>query len=431
MADTVKKNAHAGGGGLALLVFCALVFFPGAALSSPYSLTAAFYRAGEGTALAVTLTPTREDVYLYASESQAKGRPSRIGAFAGDTPLGPSVVFPRGAEKADPLVPGAVTRAFAGALTAWIPVDAPIVGGTSVAVRFSGLACSPVTCTPLDLALSLPAPEPFAATSLAEAPTAAAAWEETLRSGVREPMPARDIFRDASAPLLSPAPGIAVKKLAPAPAGAFLARLAPVPFTPALEVNSLGKAVLLGLLAGLLLNFMPCVLPVIGIKISALLRQGEDKAALRRFRRHQLFFALGILAWFSVLSGLFHGLNLAWGQIFQSPAVVFILAVFLLLLALNLFGAFSLPVIDLTPGNPGNPDVQAFVGGFSATLLATPCGGPLLGGVLSWALMQPLGILALVVESVGLGMALPYLALAAFPGVASRFPRPGGWMGVL
>ncbi|MCC8193655.1 MAG: thioredoxin family protein, partial [Deltaproteobacteria bacterium] len=118
----------------------------------------------------------------------------------------------------------------------------------------------------------------------------------------------------------------------------------------------------------------------------------------------------------------------AWGQIFQSPAVVFALALVLLLLALNLFGVFSLPLIDIRAGKAKNADLRAFAEGFGATLLATPCGGPLLGGVLSWALLQPLGVLALTLLCVGLGMAFPYLLLAAFPALANRLPRPGEWM---
>jgi len=104
-------------------------------------------------------------------------------------------------------------------------------------------------------------------------------------------------------------------------------------------------------------------------------------------------------------------------------------------LGLSMFGLFTLPVLDLkavaATGTTGSGRAQPFFTGLVATLLATPCSGPLLGGVLGWAFQQPPEIMAFVFTSVGLGMALPYLVLAARPGLVRHFPRPGAWTGTL
>lgn len=415
-----------------------------AAQERPYSLETAVYRAARQTAsalpgspeaslfLAVTVTPRQSGVYLYASKSQAQGKVTEFGLGGGGESFSCPVIFPKGTEKPDPLRPGAITRVFEGAFTALIALPENATETETLTLRLTGLACSNVNCTPLAIAQTVVMPGAGALASLPDVATAP--WWDALRNGVAEPLAAIPSLDDAgrlprigSVPLASGG-GDAVAFTAPNP-GAFLEKIVPVSFTPGLEVASMGKAALLGFLAGIILNLMPCVLPVLGIKLAALLGHGgQSPESLRRFRRHQLFFALGILVWFTAMAGLFRFLDLAWGQIFQSPIVVFALAVILLLLALNLFGVFSLPLIDLRAGNTKNPDLRAFAEGFGATLLATPCGGPLLGGVLSWALMQPLGILALTLECVGLGMAFPYLLLAAFPALAKRLPRPGEWM---
>ncbi len=426
-------------------------FPPASGQGMPYALSAAFYRANDEQArrlpvpadgsreamgslfLAVTARPENPDVYLYGSKSQTQGKVTEVAVSLGTIPLATWAVFPKGVARPDPLRPGEMTVVLEGTLTVLVPLPPNLPGGGILHVRLSGLACSPVNCTPLTLATQAAVPDEGARANLPEAD--AAPWWGALLAGVAEPLgtaaqPAAGTRRFGTVPL-RPGSAPAVVPL-PERSGAFLEKIRPLPFTPGLEVASMGKAVILGFLAGVLLNLMPCVLPVLGIKLAALLRNGDGShACLGRFRRHQLFFAMGILAWFTVMAGLFYYLDLAWGQIFQSPAVVLGLAVLLLLLALNLFGVLSLPLIDFRSGTHKNPDVEAFASGFAATLLATPCGGPLLGGVLSWALMQPLGVLALTLESVGLGMAFPYLLLAAFPSLSARLPRPGNWMGVL
>jgi thiol:disulfide interchange protein DsbD len=209
--------------------------------------------------------------------------------------------------------------------------------------------------------------------------------------------------------------------------------LSPRSFTPGLEVAGLLKASILAFLAGFILNFMPCVLPVVSLKLSSLLAvcgHGEAVSRHRMLREHNLFFALGILAYFLALSLLLWFAGLAWGQIFQSTALTLALTVVLFALTMSLFGVFHLPVIDLKVPEKatGNSRNGAFVTGVLATLLATPCSGPFLGGVLAWTLLQPLFTVMAVFTCLGLGMALPYLMLAVWPRLVRFMPRPGDWM---
>jgi thiol:disulfide interchange protein DsbD len=214
-----------------------------------------------------------------------------------------------------------------------------------------------------------------------------------------------------------------------------------------LEVAGLGRAVLLGLLAGFILNFMPCVLPVVTLKLGALAglgglgslaeNSGSARRSRRRFRTYSLFFSLGVLAWFAALFAVIGLAGLMWGQLFQSQYLVLGLAILLFLLALSLLGVFRLPLLTVSHGQPGQAAArhglpqQAFVGGILATLLATPCSGPLLGGVLGWAVGQPLFFLGLTLLSVGLGMAAPFILLSLFPGLARWLPKPGAWSRLL
>lgn len=205
--------------------------------------------------------------------------------------------------------------------------------------------------------------------------------------------------------------------------------------SPSLEVTGLGKALLFGLLAGLILNLMPCVLPVLGFKLSAFIaaagQEGNKAERVRAFREHNMFFALGILTWFIVLAVVLSWAGLAWGQLFQQTPVLFALMLIVFLLALSMFGVFTLPVLDIKASTSSSPRTQAFMTGAVATLLATPCSGPLLGGVLGWAFGQSPFILGIVFVAVGLGMASPYIALSIWPKLVHKVPRAGAWTGTV
>jgi thiol:disulfide interchange protein DsbD len=175
------------------------------------------------------------------------------------------------------------------------------------------------------------------------------------------------------------------------------------------------------------------VLPVLTLKAGALLQGIDADQALRakRLRRHMLLFAAGILAWFWLLALLLGGSGLIWGQLFQQSSLVYGLLVLVFALGLSMLGLFNLPLIDLKARSTDSPDLQAFFAGFLATLLATPCSGPMLGGVLAWAFSRNPLTLGIVLSAVGVGMALPYLLFALLPGLGRFLPRPGPWLEIL
>ncbi|MGM0610137.1 MAG: protein-disulfide reductase DsbD family protein, partial [Thermodesulfobacteriota bacterium] len=180
-------------------------------------------------------------------------------------------------------------------------------------------------------------------------------------------------------------------------------------------------------------NFMPCVLPVISLKLRGMMPSPAAAADLktqkRGFRHHNLFFALGMLFYFVLLAAIVSYTGMAWGEIFQNSWAIVALSSIVFALSLSLFGVYDLPLIDFksTPGSSKSPTLEALFTGFLATLLATPCSGPFLGGVLAWALIQPPVTIAAVLLSIGLGMASPYLCLSIFPGLVRFMPRPGKW----
>lgn len=198
-----------------------------------------------------------------------------------------------------------------------------------------------------------------------------------------------------------------------------------------LEIYSLGKALLMGLLAGILLNVMPCVLPVLTMKVTGLLLIGSDgkRDRLRRFREHNLCFAAGVLTFFTLLAFVLGAADLMWGQLYQNQTILLVMLMLVFLMGLSMLGVFTLPALDLRIGeNTKNPMLKAYLTGFISTFLATPCSGPLLGGVLAWAFTQKLIILLVIFWSVGLGMAFPYILLTIWPNMAKMLPKPGNWM---
>lgn len=198
-------------------------------------------------------------------------------------------------------------------------------------------------------------------------------------------------------------------------------------------------ALLVALLGGLILNLMPCVLPVLSLKILSFVGQGG--AATGRVRRNFLASAAGIVTSFAglalaLVAAKAAGATVGWGVQFQQPAFLVAMALLVSLFAANLFGWFdiSLPTAVSAPaGGPLHEERagQAFLTGMLATLLATPCSAPFVGTAVGFALAQgPVEIVSIFV-ALGIGLALPYLAIAAFPRVATWLPRPGAWMNTL
>ena len=196
----------------------------------------------------------------------------------------------------------------------------------------------------------------------------------------------------------------------------------------------------LALLGGLILNLMPCVLPVLSMKLLSVVSQGGR--ARRDVRMSFVASAAGILLSFLLLAGGLVALKAAgvavgWGIQFQQPLFLVAMALLVTLFAYNLFGLFEIAM----PGWVGSMDARAvghgtethslaghFMTGALATLLATPCSAPFLGTAVGFALARGTGEIFLIFAVLGLGLALPYLLIAAMPGLAMRLPRPGAWM---
>ena len=210
--------------------------------------------------------------------------------------------------------------------------------------------------------------------------------------------------------------------------------LPPALATPADTSGSgLWVALLGALLGGLILNLMPCVFPVLAIKVMSFTRHANDR---RGHRSSGLAYSAGVVLSFVALGALMLGLRsageqLGWGFQLQSPAVVTALAVLFTLMGLNLAGLFEfgqfLPsrVATLESKNPG---VNAFLSGVLAVAIASPCTAPFMGASLGLALGLPAAQALLIFATIGLGMALPYLAASFIPAVARGLPRPGAWM---
>jgi thiol:disulfide interchange protein DsbD len=202
---------------------------------------------------------------------------------------------------------------------------------------------------------------------------------------------------------------------------------------PAKASLSLWAALLGALLGGMILNLMPCVFPVLAIKVISFTRHANDR---RGHRISGMAYSAGVVISFLALGALMLGLRsageqLGWGFQLQSPAVVAALAVLFAVMGLNLAGLFEfgqfLPS-RLSTLEARNPSVNAFLSGVLAVAVASPCTAPFMGASLGLALSLPALQALLVFASIGLGMALPYLAASFIPAVARWLPRPGVWM---
>ena len=212
-----------------------------------------------------------------------------------------------------------------------------------------------------------------------------------------------------------------------APAAATTAPMPPEATT------SLGLALGLALLGGLLLNLMPCVFPVLSLKLLAFAQPGQS----RRTRVGAgLAYTAGVVASFVALAALLIALRaggeqLGWGFQLQSPLFVAALALLFTLIGLNLAGLFEIGGVlpgNLAAARARHPLADHALTGALAVAVASPCTGPFMGVALGSALTMPAPQALAVFAALGLGMALPYLLIAALPGIARRLPRPGVWM---
>ena len=199
----------------------------------------------------------------------------------------------------------------------------------------------------------------------------------------------------------------------------------------------LAIALLFAFVGGLILNLMPCVFPVLGIKVMGFVEHAQGEPT--RLRQQGLAFLVGVVLSFWILAGLLTALRAAgqsigWGFQLQSPVFVTLLALLFLLMALNLSGVFEFGMrLQSVAGNlqqrvkPSNL-MDAFLSGVLATIIATPCTAPFMGAALGYTLAEPAYVSFLVFTSVALGMAAPVLLLSLFPGWLRHLPKPGAWM---
>ena len=216
-------------------------------------------------------------------------------------------------------------------------------------------------------------------------------------------------------------------------------------------------ACLFAFIGGLILNLMPCVLPVLSLKILHLVEHSKNR---NRAFNNGLIFAAGIIVSFWILALILISLRslgaaIGWGFQFQSPAFVVFIALVLFVFALNLFGIFEVgtgltAVANVTPPSQGEPNGQggligkgsltaagkkgyaeSFLSGVLATVVATPCTAPFMGTALSFALSRSAFEAFVVFSCLGLGMAFPVVVLSRFPKLLKSIPKPGPWMNTM
>lgn len=192
--------------------------------------------------------------------------------------------------------------------------------------------------------------------------------------------------------------------------------------------SSLWMALVSAFLAGLIMNVMPCVLPVLAIKILSLVQQaGESRA---RILSLNLVYTLGVMSVFFVVAVISWVLGQSLGAVFQNLAFMTVMACVIFLMGLSLFGVFELPVPGIIPSAHEHQEgyLGAFNTGIIATILGIPCIAPFVVGFFTWTLTQPAPVVFTVFGMMGIGMASPYLTAGIFPALVNWLPKPGMWM---
>ena len=191
-------------------------------------------------------------------------------------------------------------------------------------------------------------------------------------------------------------------------------------------------ALVMAFIGGLILNLMPCVLPVLSIKVLHVVNHSKKQDAWK----HGVAFTLGVTSTFMLLVGVLEvlkagGSHIGWGFQLQSPVFVSLLAVILTAIALDLFGVFEIGT-SLTRLGSAFDDrkghVGSFLTGILATVVATPCTAPFMGSAIAYSLGQPTLVTLAIFLTLGFGLSAPYMVLTAFPKLLRFVPKPGAWM---
>jgi len=348
-------------------------------------------RPGGESALAVHFS-LKQDWHFYASKRTAPGgmnlkikpSPNQLVSFS-------PAIFPKWHIYFD-RASGKRLEVFSDSFSVYIPfvVDSNAAGDIAVEVNFAGAACSQDRCQMFDNKLTT-----------------------IIKTDAAADMSRAEFTLPQIQDVVSPATAAGIGQ------GARLSVLV-----------ALGLA----FLAGLSLNIMPCVWPVLPIIVMRIVGQANQRKG--RTVALGLAFCVGILLFFAVLAGvnivlqLVYGTVLQWGDQFRSPAFVAAMVVLLVVLALFMFDLFTIRLPGAISSSPGS--VKGYTGavgmGFLAAVLSTPCGFAILAAAFAWAQAQRLGLATLAIMVIGVGMALPYAILTSMPALLKKMPRPGRWM---
>jgi thiol:disulfide interchange protein DsbD len=197
------------------------------------------------------------------------------------------------------------------------------------------------------------------------------------------------------------------------------------------SMESFATLCLFALVGGVILNVMPCVLPVLGLKVYHLVNMSDQSASVKR--KHGAAYSLGVLSMFWALAAIVIGMRaagnrLGWGMQFQNPAFVAALMVVMVLFGLWALGVFEL-AIGTREVEAGEGYRGSFVKGLLAAVMATPCSAPFLGPAAAFALVQAHAVqTAIIFTLIGVGLAAPFFIISMVPAMAKLLPKPGAWM---
>ena len=365
-----------------------------------------------GNTLLLRFTPAR-GYYLYRDRTTLKleGAPG----IAAGKPR-----WPQGTDHHD--------EHFGDVVVYFEQVDVPLplrrstdaAASATLVATFQGCQTDGICYPPMTRRVAVKIPRGTPSASVAEAP--------------KQPLPPESNADAASTSATATSPGPTVAAATPSAAtDAANPPRQPPPASPPPATYPLFASLVFALLGGLILNLMPCVLPVLSLKALSLGGSGESR---QRARAHALWYTTGVLAAFVALGALVlalrrAGLALGWGFQLQQPLVVAAIALLLFALGLSLSGVWY-PNVGI--GARGNAWMQKhgaagdFATGVLAVVLATPCIGPFMGAALAYAFAGPALGGMLVFVALGLGLALPFLLIGFVPALAQRLPRPGAWM---
>ena len=343
-------------------------------------------RMGEKAGIAVIFDGTQDlHYYAKAQTAPAPDMELKVEAKSEDFSFG-QAVFPPWSTFQDPT--GVTVEVYVGKFTVFVPIEpaSQIINSSQsiieVSVQLSGLACTSRICL-----------QPF---------------EKTIRTKLN--LRQVDSWKQISLQLL------------------------PHTYRDTATGHSVWLALGLAFLAGLLINLMPCVWPVLPLIVMRIVEQA--KQGKRRATASGLTFCLGILLFFASLAAaniilqLAYGTALQWGDQFRNPSFVAAMALLLVVLALFMFGLFTitLPSSIASKSDSGKGYAGSVGMGFLAAILSTPCSFGILAAAFAWAQTQKLPLGTITIMVIGLGMALPYAILTSVPGLLNRLPKAGRWM---